>query len=154
MKVTKYICDRCRKETEKAYRIIIKQTGASKSESESWESSQDICEDCRKEIIAYIQPEKQEPAKKEEIKGKAKLTNCTDKVKTKCQYGARQGGTWICDYMAKEGHRRGCPHEKCDKYKGKPGRRRTKSEIVGEGKEPEAAESQGQQLNEEFPVEE
>lgn len=58
-----------------------------------------------------------------------KTYKCSE-VKRKCAYSCSLSlvGTF-CDYIGIEGQSRGCPPEKCDKFKPKEGRRRVKPKL-------------------------
>lgn len=48
-----------------------------------------------------------------------KTYDCSKVFKT-CQYGkVLSGNTPVCDYLCMTGSSRGCPPDKCDKYKNK-----------------------------------
>ena len=51
---------------------------------------------------------------------------CTQAVKKKCQYGAYNASSWLCEYILKTGHRRECPAEACNKFKAIPKREKSR----------------------------
>lgn len=83
---------------------------------------------CKRESVSTMRSKMKQQSAKNKKTGSEEQTEpepkeqapveCSKVMKT-CEYAARNGGQYTCDYMLKEGSSRGCPPEQCTKYKKK-----------------------------------